>query len=162
MSATADLIAEAVRTAFAAGYGSAPRTISQDIDVIRVHKIDPKQLEKLVDWDHAAPTASAIKVFVKAMEEKVIDGNRSRRTFLYPIRVAMVAKVKSLTNENIDPLKALSQELRDWFYTSDRKLPGRTESVCEDVEIVMDADERGLSTARLFLSEFVIQFTGLR
>lgn len=165
MNANADLIAEAIRTALDGGFAADPRSVSQDIDVQRVHTIDIKSLEKLTDWKHATPAAKAIKVYVRANPEVANDeaSNRTRVWVDYPITIAIAAKPATIASVDIDPLKFLAQELRDWFYQSGREMPpGREECITGEPDVLIDGDSETLRQSRLFLSEFIITFGGWR
>jgi hypothetical protein len=165
MTADADIVAESVRTAFAGGFVADPRTVSQDVDALRVHALDLKDLDKLKDWDHASPLAKAIKVYVRANPERVSNAKDAPRGFVmvqYPIQVAIMAKPKTTTDADVGPLKHLAQELRSWFYKRGRSLPGRDEAIEGNPEVLLDADAGSLQGARLFLSEFIITFSGMR
>lgn len=158
----ADQVAEAVKIAFAGGYAHDPRFVSQDIDVARVHVIDIARLDKLPEWSNAAPTAKAIKVYVATMAEKVTSLSRGTCTVEYVVHVAIAAKPRTTGTDDIDPLKQVTQELRDWFYFLDRALPGRQEAIEGDVEILFDPHFDALRSTGQFLSEFVLTFTGSR
>lgn len=156
-----DLIAESVRVAFAGGYAADPRTISQDIDVQRVHVTQVDKLDHLKDWDSAAPAAKAIKVYIVALPEVKDYQTRAKREALYSVQVAIAAKPKVVdtTTIHVDSLKGLAGELRDWFFVKGRMLPGREEAI-EDITNLVTVDFESLKTKRLFLSEFVLKFTG--
>lgn len=164
MSSAADAIADAVATAFAGGFAASPRLVSQDIAVARVHLLDMGVLESLPVWSAASPPAKAIKVFVRAGIEQAVlsDGSRGARMVTYPIQIAIACKAASILPVDVDPLKQVSQELRDWFYKRGNTLPGRDEGIAGDPDIFFDADEESLRQSSLFLSEFVISFLGQR
>jgi len=157
----ADTIAEAVKTAFNAGFGSDPRTISQDIDVSRVHVTQVDKLDKLANWDSTNPQAKTIKVYVVALPEVKKYQTRRGREVLYSVQVAIAAKPKDIsTAADVDALKVLAADLRDWFFVAGRKLPGREEAI-EDIDNLTTLDFNALLLNRLFLSEFVLKFSGV-
>lgn len=155
-----DLIAESVRIAFAGGYAADPRTISQDVDVKRVHVSQVDNLAKLAEWDAATPTAKAIKVYLLALPEMKTYQTRRGREVVYSVQVAIAAKPKSSDVVHIDPLKGLASDLRDWFFKESQNLPGREEAI-EEINNLVTLDFDALKQKGLFLSEFVLKFSGV-
>lgn len=160
MADISDLIAEAVRVAFEGGYAADPRTISQDIDVKRVHVSQVDSLSKLVEWDAATPAPKSIKVYLLALPESKVYQTRRGREVTYAVQVAIAAKPKSTATTHVDPLKALASELRNWFFKEGRRLPGREEAI-EDIDNLVTVDFDALKKTGLFLSEFVLKFSGV-
>jgi hypothetical protein len=164
MSAEITDLAEALRPAFAAGYGATPRRVSQDIDAQRIYVSRPK-LDELVPWDHANPAAKAIKVFVLTDDEvmQADEATRDHLLFNYPIIVGIAAKPKTTTPADVDPLCLLRQDLKDFCFKLDPAyaIPGRNEGAV-GIETITDMDSESLREKGLFLAEFVITFIGGR
>ena len=157
-------IAEAVRAAYAAGYGAEPRRISQNIGVARTYENRPK-LDDLKPWTPGNTTPGIIKVFVSPAVEALVTEECTRDTLIYDysIIIGLQAKPVSKAVESIDPLHALRQELKDYFFKLDPAyaLPGRLEGAIGQ-ETIDDMDQQEMRTKGVFLADFVITFRGGR
>lgn len=155
-----DLIAESVRVAFAGGFSADPPTISQDIDVQRVHISQVDKLSQLVEWNAENPAAKAIKVYLLALPEQKTYQTRNGREVIYSVQVAIAAKPKTTGPTHVDPLKGLASQLRDWFFQDGQDLPDREEAI-DDITNLVTVDFQALKNSGLFLSEFILKFTGV-
>ena len=165
MSAALVAIADAVQAAFASGYGADPRRVSQDIHVERGY-VPEWKLDQLDDWDHAAPAANQIRVYVATETEQLneAESTRDELVYDYTIQVAFGAKPKTTDPADVDPLMLLAQELRDYFFKRDRTayaLPGRNETA-SNIETLAHPDLGRLSQDRIFHAGFLLTFQGER
>lgn len=165
MSAALVAIADAVQAAFASGYGADPRRVSQDIHVERGY-VPEWKLDQLDDWDHAAPVANQIRVYVATETEELnaADSTRDTLVYDYTVQVAIAAKPKTTHPAEVDPLLLLTQELRDYFFHQDRTayaLPGHSETA-SNIETLAHPDLGRLSQDRIFHAGFLLTFQGER
>lgn len=158
-------IAAAIVTAWSGGFTASPQTIGQNIAVSRIYVTRPK-LDALIPFNSASPAASAIQVFVKPIDEQLVDDEATRGMLIYNyhIGIGIAAKPSSLaTTNDVDALHELREQLKDYWFQqgSDYALPG-LEQGCIGIETVSDGDDTSLREKGLFLAEFILTFEGGR
>lgn len=110
-SALADL-ADAMVTSLETGFEDG--RLSIDCDVARVYEAD-FELDKVKDYT----AGGQAMVRLSPEDEPDQESAGQNRGFLeldYRIQVCVAAKVPNTLNESVDPVMALLQELRDYFF----------------------------------------------
>lgn len=149
-----DAMVESLEGAYSAG------RISKDISVKRVYEVDIN-FETLVD----ETAGGLIHVYLSPEDEPDTDypQNRNHIQVDYRIQVAVVAKVATTANEFVDPILALIQELRDYFFKhSVESSPFTRSAIARKIETATYFDRQRLIDARLIVSTFFLSFTGMR
>lgn len=149
-----DTMVESLEGAYIAG------RISKEIAVKRAYEVDI-DFETLVD----ETAGGLIHVFLSPEDEPDTDypQNRNYIQVDYRIQVAVVTKVATTANEFVDPILALIQELRDYFFKHPIDMgPLVRSALARKIETATYFDRQRLIDSRLVVSTFFISFMGMR